>query len=147
MKSTEQRNPNTVNIDLMTTDEMLNAMQRENVRCVQEVGKVLPELRDAVDKIYPRLKAGGRLFYVGCGTSGRIGVLDASECSPTFGVPESMVNGIIAGGDGALRRASENSEDSAEKGQRRPCGFFACRKRLRRGSFRFGRRALRRCRA
>ena len=116
MKSTEQRNPNTVNIDLMTTDEMLNAMQRENVRCVQEVGKVLSELRDAVDKIYPRLKAGGRLFYVGCGTSGRIGVLDASECPPTFGVPESMVNGIIAGGDGALRRASENSEDSAEKG-------------------------------
>lgn len=115
MKETEQRNPDTVGIDRMTTQEMLNAMQRENERCIKEVGKVLPSLEKAVDLIYPRLKKGGRLFYVGCGTSGRIGVLDASECPPTFGVPESMVTGIIAGGDRALRHAVERAEDDAEK--------------------------------
>ena len=117
MKETEQRNPDTVGIDRMTTQEMLNAMQMENERCTKEVGKVLPSLEKAVDLIYPRLKKGGRLFYVGCGISGRIGVLDASECPPTFGVPESMVTGIIAGGDRALRHAVERAEDDAEKGQ------------------------------
>lgn len=96
----------------MTTEEMLSALQRENLRCTEEVGKVLPQITQAVDRIFPQMQKGGRLFYVGCGTSGRLGVLDASECPPTFGVPDTLVIGILSGGDRALRYSVEGDEDS-----------------------------------
>ncbi len=101
----------------MTTEEMLSALQRENLRCTEEVGKVLPQITQAVDRIFPQMQKGGRLFYVGCGTSGRLGVLDASECPPTFGVPDTLVIGILSGGDRALRYSVEGDEDSAENGR------------------------------
>ena len=123
MLKTEERNEYTMHIDRMATDEMLVAMQRENARCVNEVGKVLPQIATAINNIAPRMQRGGRLLYVGCGTSGRLGVLDASECPPTFGVPKTLVIGIIAGGDRALRYAVEGAEDSAENGIRDIAAF------------------------
>ena len=117
MLTTEKRNENTMHIDKMSTKEMLDAIQRENVRAVESVGRAIEEIETAVDEMFIRMKCGGRMFYVGCGTSGRIGVLDASELPPTFGVSADLVVGIIAGGDKALRTAVEGAEDSFESGQ------------------------------
>lgn len=116
MLKTEMRNPRTTHIDKMQTAEMLLVMQEENERAAAAIRTELSAIGEAVDAITARLAAGGRLFYIGCGTSGRLGVLDAAECPPTYGVPYGLVNGIIAGGDGALRRASEGAEDSYEAG-------------------------------
>ncbi len=116
MLKTEMRNPDTMHIDRMTTEEMVAAIQRENLRCVEEVGKVQKQIAAAVDAVYEKMKNGGRLFYIGCGTSGRLGVLDASECPPTFGVSNDLVVGIIGGGDRALRYASEGIEDDEKRG-------------------------------
>ena len=116
MLKTEMRNPRTTHIDTMATAEMLSVMQEENERAAAAIRTELSAIGEAVDAITARLADGGRLFYVGCGTSGRLGVLDAAECPPTYGVPHGLVNGIIAGGDGALRRASEGAEDSYEAG-------------------------------
>lgn len=116
MLITEMRNPNTMNITEMSTAEMMRAMQEENRRAAAAIDEVLPEIGEAVDRISERMKRGGRLFYIGCGTSGRLGVLDASECPPTYGVPKDLVIGIIAGGDHALRNAIEGAEDDAELG-------------------------------
>lgn len=118
MLTTEKRNENTMHIDKMSTKEMLDAIQRENVCAVESVGRAIAEIETDVDKIFARMERGGRLFYVGCGTSGRIGVLDASELPPTFGVSPDLVVGIIAGGDKALRTAVEGAEDNYESGQR-----------------------------
>lgn len=118
MLKTEQRNPNTTHIDTMTTAEMLSVMQQENINAAMSVGKELDAIGKAVDAIASRMKQGGRLFYIGCGTSGRLGVVDASECPPTYGVSHELVVAIIAGGDGAIRRAAEFAEDSAEAGRR-----------------------------
>lgn len=118
MNKTEQRNPNTTHIDKMSTEEMLTAIQRENENAVKAVGDVVPSITEAVDRAFPRMQKGGRLIYIGCGTSGRLGVIDASECPPTYGVPHDLVVGIIAGGDGALRKAGEGAEDSAADGIR-----------------------------
>lgn len=118
MKETEMRNAGSAHIDEMSVREMLELMQRENMNAVDAVGAALSGIERAVCAIEPELRAGGRLFYVGCGTSGRLGVLDAAECPPTFGVPEGMVVGIIAGGDASLRRASEGAEDDRESGVR-----------------------------
>ena len=118
MNKTEQRNPNTTHIDKMSTADMLAAIQRENENAVKAVGEVIPAITEAVERAYLRMQKGGRLIYMGCGTSGRLGVIDASECPPTFGVSHDLVVGIIAGGDGALRRAVENAEDSKEAGVR-----------------------------
>lgn len=117
MLKTEMRNPHTTHIDRMSTAEMMAVMQEENLHAAQAVGAVTPAIGAAVDAIVPRMQAGGRLFYVGCGTSGRLGVLDAAECPPTYGVPHGLVVGIIAGGDGALRAAAEGAEDSAADGR------------------------------
>lgn len=117
MLNTERRNPDTKHIDKMSTAEMIAVMQRENENAVKAVGKAQSAICEAVDKCYPRMKNGGRLIYVGCGTSGRLGIIDASECPPTYGVPKEMVVGIIAGGDKAIRIASEGNEDSAEAGE------------------------------
>ena len=116
MLKTEERNPHTTHIDRMQTREMLAQIQRENRRAAEAVESELDAIALAVDEITARMKEGGRLFYIGCGTSGRLGVLDASECPPTFGVTHDRVIGIIAGGDSALRRAAEGAEDSFESG-------------------------------
>jgi N-acetylmuramic acid 6-phosphate etherase len=113
---TEQVNPASVNLDAMPTEEMLAVFHREDRRAVDAVETQLPRIAAAVDAIARRLRAGGRLFYTGAGTSGRLGVLDASECPPTFGVSPDLVVGIMAGGDSALRRSAESSEDSPETG-------------------------------
>jgi len=118
MNKTEQRNPNTTHIDKMSTADMLFAIQRENENAVKAVGDVVPAITEAVDRAFPRMQKGGRLIYIGCGTSGRLGVIDASECPPTYGVSHDLVVGIIAGGDSALRRAGESAEDSADDGVR-----------------------------
>lgn len=97
---------------------MMSVMQAENENAVRAVAAATESIGHAVDKIAERMIKGGRLFYVGCGTSGRLGVLDASECPPTFGVSPSLVVGIIAGGDGALRNAVEGAEDNREAGRR-----------------------------
>ena len=113
---TEARNPHSMQIDKVSTLEMLSIINREDQTVAAAVERVLPHIAAAVDAIAERLNQGGRLFYVGAGTSGRLGVLDASECPPTFSVDPDLVQGLIAGGDGALRRSSEVSEDSPELG-------------------------------
>lgn len=110
--STEQRNPRTTNIDVLPTIEMLRLINNEDKLVPLAVEKELLKIALVVDAVTEAFKAGGRLFYLGAGTSGRIGVLDASECPPTFGVSPNMVIGLIAGGDKALRDALEGSEDS-----------------------------------
>lgn len=117
MLITETRNKNTMNISEMSTADMMRVMQEENKRAAAAIDEVLPEIGEAVDRISERMKKGGRLFYIGCGTSGRLGVLDASECPPTYGVSKDLVIGIIAGGDHALRNATEGAEDNFELGK------------------------------
>lgn len=113
---TEMRNPDTTNIDRMTTAQMLDLIQRENENAVLSVRKALSEIEIACDIIAEKLSQGGRLIYVGAGTSGRLGVLDASECPPTFGVSRDMVIGIIAGGEKCMFQAAEGAEDNYESG-------------------------------
>lgn len=114
----EARNPDTMQIDLMSTPQILAAMNAEDQRVPDAVRQVLPQIAIAVDRIVEAFKAGGRLIYFGAGTSGRLGVLDASECPPTFGVSETMVIGMIAGGDRALRHPVEGAEDDQGEGRR-----------------------------
>lgn len=113
---TEGRNPNTANIDKLPTLEMVALINRENRRVEDAIDEVLPQIAEAVDIIAAAMERGGDLIYVGAGTSGRLGVVDASECPPTFGVDFELVRGIIAGGNGAMFKAVEGAEDSAEAG-------------------------------
>jgi N-acetylmuramic acid 6-phosphate etherase len=113
---TEQRNPRSRGLDRKSTLEILRALNREDARVALAVRRELPKIARAVDAIVKALGAGGRLVYVGAGTSGRLAVLDAAECPPTFGTPPRMVQAIIAGGARALRHASEGAEDSATGG-------------------------------
>jgi N-acetylmuramic acid 6-phosphate etherase len=113
---TESRNPLTEHIDQLPTLDMLRLINEEDAKVAQAVAAELPHIAKAIDEIARRFEDGGRLFYVGAGTSGRLGVLDASEIPPTFSVPPTLVQGLIAGGDSALRKSSESSEDSAEQG-------------------------------
>ncbi|MBA3441487.1 MAG: N-acetylmuramic acid 6-phosphate etherase [Pyrinomonadaceae bacterium] len=115
---TEQENPRTAQIDQLPTAGIVQLMNEEDQRVAEAVRLVLPNIAAAVDKIFERLRDGGRLFYIGTGTSGRLGVLDASECPPTFGVPPNLVQGVIAGGYDACFRAVEASEDDREAGAR-----------------------------
>lgn len=115
--STERRNPATENLDTMSTLEMVTVMNREDAIVPRAIKQVLPEIAQAVDVIAAAFAKGGRLIYVGTGTSGRIGALDASECPPTFGIDPKMVQFLIAGGEDALVRATEASEDSDELGR------------------------------
>ena len=112
--ATEHINRDTFNIDLVGTYDMLVMINNEDMKVAEAVKKCIPQIAKAVDIIVRNFPHGGRLFYVGSGTSGRLGVLDASECPPTFSVPPDMVQGIIAGGDRALREAIEGAEDSEE---------------------------------
>ena len=116
MLKTEMRNEKTTHIDQMSTAEMMRVMQDENVHAAMAIETELSTIAQAVDAITERMMEGGRLFYIGCGTSGRLGVVDASECPPTYGVPHGLVVGIIAGGDGAIRKAVEGAEDSRQMG-------------------------------
>src|SRR5271170_2669340 len=113
---TESRNPFTEHIDELPTLDMLHLIRDEDRKAVASDVATLPDIARAVDEIALRIEDGGRLFYIGAGTSGRLGVLDASEIPPTFSVPSTLVQGLIAGGDSALRKSSESSEDSAEQG-------------------------------
>ncbi len=99
------------NLENMSVRELLDNMNLEDQSVPKAVNKALPQLEGLIEKIVPRMHKGGRLFYIGAGTSGRLGILDASECPPTYGVPDGMVIGIIAGGDRAIRKAVENAED------------------------------------
>ena len=103
-------------LENMSVAELLQHINEEDALVAEAVGKAIPQIQALVEAIEPRMKRGGRLFYVGAGTSGRLGVLDASELPPTFGVPDSWVIGLIAGGDKALRHAVEKAEDIAEQG-------------------------------
>jgi N-acetylmuramic acid 6-phosphate etherase len=113
---TEARNPRSEHLDELSTLDMLRVINDEDATVAVVVRAELPHLARAIDAIAERFQRGGRLFYIGAGTSGRLGVLDASECPPTFSVAPDLVQGLIAGGDGALRLSSEHSEDSAELG-------------------------------
>jgi N-acetylmuramic acid 6-phosphate etherase len=115
---TEQENPRTAQISSLRTDEILRLMNEEDAGVPLAVGQVLGEVTKAVDGIVQRLQGRGRLFYIGTGTSGRLGVLDASECPPTFGVAADLVQAIIAGGYEACYRAVEASEDDEAAGPR-----------------------------
>ena len=117
LPETEQENPKTADIDKLPTLEAIRLINDEDKFVAAAVEKVLPEIAETVDKIVERLKTGGRLFYIGTGTSGRLGVLDASEIPPTFGVSYKLVQGIIAGGYDALYKASEAGEDDKEAGK------------------------------
>lgn len=114
--TTESRNPNTTHIDKATTADMLSMIQRENLRAAEAVGEVLPAIAKAVDAITEGLEKGGRLIYLGAGSSGRLGVLDAVECPPTYGVSKELVCGLIAGGEDCMFRAAEGAEDSGKNG-------------------------------
>lgn len=118
MLKTEMRNPRTMHIDKMETNAILEIMNDENRRTVDAVEAALEPLTLLCDQTAERMQRGGRLFYIGAGTSGRLGVLDASECPPTFGVSPDTIIGIIAGGDRCLRSAAEGEEDSAESGEK-----------------------------
>ena len=113
---TERRNPETVNIDLMDSFQIAQTLNNEDKKVALAIEKVLPQIGEAIELIAQSFLKGGRLAYFGAGTSGRLGVLDASECWPTFGVEHGMVNGFIAGGDRALRFSIENSEDNPDFG-------------------------------
>ena len=113
---TEQENLATIDIDKVTTVDALRLINCEDKKVAEAVQKVLPDIAAAIDKIVERLRNGGRLFYIGTGTSGRLGVLDASEIPPTYGVPDELVQGVIAGGYDALYKATEASEDDARGG-------------------------------
>jgi N-acetylmuramic acid 6-phosphate etherase len=113
---TEQVNPRTKDIDRLQTRSIVRLMNDEDRNVAEAVYRALERIADAVDLAAERLQAGGHLFYVGSGTSGRLGVLDASECPPTFGVSPELVRGIIAGGPDALTRAIEGAEDDHEQG-------------------------------
>ena len=109
---TEQRNPNSMNVDSLSALEIMQLMNEEDKQVPLAIEKCLPQIAQAVERIVSAFQQGGRLVYIGAGTSGRLGVLDASECPPTFGVSPEMVKGIIAGGERALRHPIEGAEDS-----------------------------------
>jgi N-acetylmuramic acid 6-phosphate etherase len=114
---TEERNSRTNDLDILDTKDLVNRVQKEDFEVAQAVEKVNPEIAVAVDLIVDKIKSGGRLIYFGAGTSGRLGVLDATECHPTFGVDRQMVQACIAGGKEAMFVSFENAEDSRELGE------------------------------
>ena len=110
--STEQRNPNSMNLDQMTPLEIAQTMNNEDMKVIEAIKEVLPQISKAIELATASLKNGGRIIYLGAGTSGRLGVLDAAECPPTFGVSPDLVVGLIAGGPNAFLKAIEGAEDS-----------------------------------
>jgi N-acetylmuramic acid 6-phosphate etherase len=114
MMLTESQNQNTLNIDALSTAELVEVMNNEDKKVAQAVEKVLPQIAQAIDAIVESLRNGGRLIYAGAGTSGRLGVLDAVECVPTFSTPPELVQGLMAGGESAFVRSIEGAEDKPE---------------------------------
>lgn len=114
---TETRNPDTMTLDQMSALELVTAMNREDHKVPEAIASALPQIASTVEVVEQAFRKGGRLFYLGAGTSGRLGVLDASECPPTFGVDPGMVVGLIAGGDRALRFPIEGAEDDRSLGK------------------------------
>jgi N-acetylmuramic acid 6-phosphate etherase len=114
---TEQSNPASAGIDTLDSEGILRVINGEDARIAAAVAGVIPQVARLVDGIVQAMERGGRLFYIGAGTSGRLGVLDAAECPPTYNVPAELVQGIIAGGEGALARATEATEDDPEMGR------------------------------
>lgn len=112
----EGRNPNTMKLDTLTTQDLLKVINQEDQKVAQAVASVLPNITLAVDLAVSSLKSGGRIIYMGAGTSGRLGILDAVECRPTFSVPDDLVVGLIAGGERALIHAVEGAEDNQQAG-------------------------------
>ncbi len=115
---TERRNERTSEMDTLSTEKLVGVLHQENHSVAAAIDPLLPTLAKLVDEVAARLRDGGRIIYVGAGTSGRLGVLDASECPPTFGVTPDMVQGMIAGGNEALVSSIEGAEDSSEQGAR-----------------------------
>lgn len=115
---TEMRNPGTMNLDEMTPAEIISTMNREDAGVVAAVAETLPQVARIVEFATQSLRQGGRIIYIGAGTSGRLGVLDAVECPPTFGVTDQEVMGLIAGGEGAFVKAKEGAEDDEDQGGR-----------------------------
>jgi N-acetylmuramic acid 6-phosphate etherase len=113
-KTTEQSSKYE-HLEKMSVSELLTNINNEDKTVPLAVEKALPQIESLVAKVVEKMKLGGRLFYIGAGTSGRLGIVDASECPPTFGVPFDLVNGIIAGGDKAIRKAVENAEDNTKQ--------------------------------
>lgn len=124
---TEQRNPRSMTLDAMTSEEVVRLMNDEDATVAASVRRAAREIASLVDALVPRVAGGGRLVYLGAGTSGRLGILDASECPPTFQAPPHVVVGIIAGGDASLRKSSEGMEDD-------PAGAHAALDELRVGA-------------
>ena len=115
--TTETRNPSTVELDTMSPLEVISVMNREDAKVPEAIKPVLPQIAQIVEWAIQAVEAGGRVFYMGAGTSGRLGVLDAAECPPTFGVSDDVIIGLIAGGDKAFLKAVEGAEDSRELGR------------------------------
>ena len=115
MRTTEQESLYQ-DLENQTVSQLLVQMNQEDFKVPKAVFSSIPQINALVDSILPRMKKGGRLFYLGAGTSGRLGILDASECPPTYGVSHDLVVGLIAGGDGAIRKAVEFAEDDLDMG-------------------------------
>lgn len=115
--ATEQRNPNTAHIDTLSTLDMVKLINQEDHNVADAVAAVTPKIAEAIDVIADRLSNGGRLIYSGCGTSGRLGILDAVECPPTYSTDPELVQGLIAGGYPAIFKAVEGAEDNFDLGR------------------------------
>ena len=116
MKRTTESVSNYDHLEKMTTLELIENINREDKTVANSIQQVLPQIEKVIDAIFPRMQNGGRLFYLGAGTSGRLGIVDASECPPTYGVKHGLVVGVIAGGDSAIRKAVEFAEDDPDLG-------------------------------
>lgn len=116
MKKSTEQSSNYDNLQDMSVLELIQNINREDKSVAETIEEILPDIEALIEQIVPKMKSGGRLFYMGAGTSGRLGIVDASECPPTFGVDHGKVVGIIAGGDAAIRKAVENAEDSTTQG-------------------------------
>src|ERR1051325_7571159 len=114
--ATEQRNPKSMKMDELDTEGILQLINNEDAKVALAVKEEIPHITTVVDELVARFKAGGKLFYIGAGTSGRMGIVDAAECPPTFGTPHDLVQAIIAGGDKAVFKAQEGAEDLTERG-------------------------------
>lgn len=115
-KKITESDSNHNNLEFKSTKELVNIINDEDITVAYSVKKILPQLIKLIDNIFTKVSNGGRLFYIGAGTSGRLGVLDASECPPTFGVSENLIVGLIAGGDKAIRKSQEFAEDDNNQG-------------------------------
>ena len=116
MKKTTEASSHYHHLEKMSSKELLENINKEDQTVAQSIAAILAQIEVLITQIIPRMQAGGRLFYLGAGTSGRLGIVDASECPPTYGVEEGLVVGLIAGGDGAIRKAVEFAEDDWEQG-------------------------------